>query len=186
MAITATTLNGAVASTDTSIRLTSGTGAAVGSFVRIDSEFVRILDITNTPTVAVQRGQVGTLGAAHTTLAPAVIGLPSDFENVPEPRSYSYGADGAITIAPGFHLLKKATAGAYTLANPSQADNGIQLVFTSGTAAAHVITGVTIWDGTATANTTLTFTAIAGASCTLVANNGAWNTLSLEAVTPAP
>jgi len=186
MSLTATTLNGAISASATDIVLTSGTGAAVGSFIRIDDEFVNIQDITNTPTVHVQRGQQGTLGAAHNTLAPAVIGLPADFPLVPAPRDYSYGADGAIAVAPGLHLLTKATAGAYTLADPTQAQNDMTLVITSRTAAAHVITGTNIWDGTATANTTLTFTAYAGASCTLLAQNGVWNTISLNAVTPAP
>jgi hypothetical protein len=186
MALVQTTLNGAVGAHDTTIRLTSGTGVAVGSFIKIDSEFVRVNDISVSPTVSVQRGQLGTLAVAHNTLSAAVHGSPSEFVQVPAPRTYTYGADGALAVAPGFHQLAKATAGAYTIADPSVAQDGDTLVITSLTAAAHVITGVNIWDGTATVNTTLTFTALQGASCTLAAVRGKWNTVSLNAVTPAP
>lgn len=186
MALTATTLNGAIGANDTTIRLTSGTGTAVNSFIKIDSEFVRILDITNSPQIWVQRGQNGTSAVAHGTLTAAVIGVGSDFAVVPLPRLYTYGVDGAIAVAPGQVQLVKATAGAYTLADPSVAQTGDTLVITSLTDAAHVITGVSIWDGTATVNTTLTFTAVQGASCTLTAERGKWNVVSLNAVTPAP
>jgi hypothetical protein len=186
MALTATTLNGAIGAEDRNIRLTSGTGVAVGSFIKIDSEYVRINDITDSPTVKVQRGQLGTLGVAHSTLSYAVHGPAVDFPSVPAERIYTYGVDGAIAVAPGFHQLVKASAGAYTIADPNVAQDGDTLVITSFTAAAHVITGVSIWDGTSTINTTLTFAAVAGASCTLAAERGTWNTISLNAVTPAP
>jgi len=186
MALTATTLNGAIGATDTTIVLTSGTSVVVGSFILVDSEYVRVLDITNTPSIRVQRGQLGTLAVAHDTLAYAVSGASSDFSVKPAARLYSYGQDGAIVVAPGLHQLTKATAGAYTIADPSKAQDGDTMVFTSATAAAHVITGTTIWDGTATVNTTLTFAAVIGASCTLVAEQGKWNVVSLNAVTPAP
>lgn len=186
MALTATTLNGAITAAQKTVALTSGTGAAVGSIIRIDNEKVLIQDITNTPVIGVSRGVNGTAAVAHTTLAPAVIGLPADFPPGPVENDLSYGADGAISIVPGQVWLTKATALAATLADPTQAQNGLTMVFTSRTAAAHVITGVNIWDGTATVNTTLTFAAVAGASITLQAQNGAWNVISLNAVTPAP
>jgi len=186
MALTATTLNGAIGANDTSLRLTSGTSVVVGSFIKIDSEFVRVLDITNTPTFWVQRGQMGTAAVAHGTLSAAVHGAASDFPNTPAPRVYTYGADGAISTAPGFIQLAVGAAGAFTLANPSLAQDGDTLVITSISAYAHVITGVTIWDGTATVNTTLTFANVIGASCTLAAERGKWNVISLNAVTPAP
>jgi len=186
MALTSTTLDGAISANATYIRLTSGTGAAVGSFIKVDSEYMRILDITNSPTLWVQRGQLGSAAVAHSTLAAAVIGVASDFPTVPAPRVYTYGADSAIAVAPGYHQLCKGSAGAYTLANPSTAQDGDILVIPSLTSYAHVITGVSIWDGTATVNTTLTYAAVQGASCTLGASRGVWEVISLNAVTPAP
>jgi hypothetical protein len=186
MALTATTLNGAIGAHDTSLRLTSGTSVVAGSLIKIGSEFVRVLDITNTPTFGVQRGQLGTAAVPHGTLSAAVHGASTDFTVETPARIYTYGVDGAIATAPGFIQLAKGSAGAYTLADPGLAQDGDTLVITSISAYAHVITGVTIWDGTATVNTTLTFANVIGASCTLAAERGKWNVISLNAVTPAP
>lgn len=186
MALTATTLAGAITSTQTQFALTSGTGVAVGNFIRVDGEKMEIQDISLSPSIRVRRGIAGTAAVAHDTLAPAVHGTAADFAKDPEARLYSYGQDGAIAVVPGDDLLTKATAGAYTLADPTHAQNGLTKVITSATAAAHVITGVNIWDGTATVNTTLTFAAVIGASCTLQAQKAVWNVISLNAVTPAP
>lgn len=190
MALTATTLNGAVGANDLTVRLTSGTGIAVGNFIKIDSEYLRVNDISQSPVIGVQRGQLGTLAVAHSTLAAAVFGPSADFSDQQQtlPRVYTYGVDGAIAIAPGLAQLVKATAGAYTIAAPARDQDGLTIVITSLTDAAHVITAPSaiINDGTAEANTTLTFAAVAGASVTLIAERGGWNTSAIVAVTPAP
>ncbi|MCR4374685.1 MAG: hypothetical protein NUW22_07530 [Acidobacteria bacterium] len=187
MALTATTLSGGIDASATILVLASGTSVVVGTQILLDSEKLVVQDISLTPQFKVARGQGGTAAVAHDTLAPAVHGPAADFV-IPKPeRIYSYGVDGAITIQPGEHLLTKATAGAYTIAAPSQSQNGIVLKITSRTDAAHVITAPSaiIGDGTTGANVTLTFAAYIGASVTLIADNGKWNTLALEAVTPA-
>jgi hypothetical protein len=189
MSLNATSLVGAVSAGQTQITLTSGTGVAVGKIIRIDGEKVEILSIANSPTLLVRRGVSGTAAIAHDPLAQAVIGDAADFPPTIfplDPKQRSYGQDGAIAVEDSQDTLNKATAGAYTLADPTHAQNFITKVITSRTAAAHVITGVNIWDGTAGVNTTLTFAAVAGASVTLQAQNGAWNVLALVAVTPAP
>lgn len=73
----------------------------------------------------------------------------------------------------GVVLLTKATAGAYTLALPAAADDGKQLVISSGTAAAHVVTlpSESLYDGTGTPKDTITFDAQIGASVHLVSIN---------------
>lgn len=183
MSLTATTLSAAVDSKQTQVTLTSGTGVAVGNILKVDDEKMLIQDISLSPTVGVLRGYRGSAQVAHDILAPAVHGTGSDFTSEPSQREYSYGQDGAITVAPGKVNLTKATAGAYTLADPTQAQNGLVIEITSRTNAAHVITGVTIHDGTTGVHTTLTFAAYIGASITLRAENGKWNVISANAVT---
>lgn len=94
--------------------------------------------------------------------------------------------DGAITIQSGQVFLSKGSIAAITLAAPSS-QNGTRIVVTSLTDFAHVIT-VTggLWDGTATANTTVTFPVVKGASIVMVANGTAWYVESFNAVTIAP
>lgn len=102
------------------------------------------------------------------------------------PKVTTISGDGAITIASGVVVLTKGSAAAITLAAPSS-QNGTRITVISTTDFAHVIT-VTggLWDGTAGANTTATFSAVRGASCTFVAQGTAWYVESLNAVTPAP
>jgi hypothetical protein len=80
-------------------------------------------------------------------------------------------------------VLKKATAlASTTLTDPTAAQDGTMLIITSGTAAAHVITS-TFRDGTTGAHTTATYAAFAGATMTLVAQDGGWNVVALQTVT---
>ena len=188
MSLNATTLSWAISATQTRIVLASGTGAAVGKFVKVDDEYMRIQDITNSPEVLVQRGQNGSLAVAHATLAVAAIGLGSDFYPVDSytdpvlPHVYTYGASGAIEVAHGTHILKgPAGSVTMTLATPLGSQNGFQLVITAATAEAYTVTtplGFNAGGGGADVGT---YSAI-GDSLTLEAVNGVWNILANEGV----
>jgi len=98
-----------------------------------------------------------------------------------------YATDGAIAIASGIATLSKGSAGAYTLAAPTAAQEGTRLTITSRSAFAHVVTATDlIEDGvTGGAKDTATFAAFVGASMELIAINLKWHTVSLKAVTVA-
>lgn len=98
-----------------------------------------------------------------------------------------YVSDGAVAISDGVAVLTKPTAGAYTLAAPTAAQEGTVLTITSGTAAAHVVVATDLLnDGvTGGAKDEATFAAFVGASITLVAYNLEWNVLSTHNVTVA-
>lgn len=95
--------------------------------------------------------------------------------------------NGAVTPTVGLATLTKATAGAYTLAAPTAAQDGMYLCITSRTAAAHVVTATGLFEDGVTggAKNTATFAAFVGATILLVAVNLKWHTVSLKAVTVA-
>lgn len=96
-----------------------------------------------------------------------------------------YAADGALDPARDNATLSKGSAGAYTLAAPSLAQNGHLLTITSRSAFAHVVTATgLVEDGvTGGAKGTLTFAAFKGASITLQALDGHWSVLGKNVVT---
>jgi len=99
----------------------------------------------------------------------------------------SYTADGAIALTPGTALLAKTSAAAMTIAAPGVA--GIRITFTTTTDFAHVVTftGATLWDGTATANSTWTAAAVQGSSLTVESVSATkWNVISFNLGTIAP
>lgn len=98
-----------------------------------------------------------------------------------------YSADGAVVLTSGVAMLSKTSAGAYTLAAPGAA--GKRITLTTTTDFAHVVTftGGTLWDGTATANTTWTSAAVQGSSLTIVSVSATkWNVESFNLGTIAP
>lgn len=97
-------------------------------------------------------------------------------------------ASGAITVAPGTVVITKTgSLAAMTLAAPTAAQDGMILRITSATAFAHTVTATSLFDDGVTggSKTTATFAAFAGASMEIMAYNGKWHTLSLNAVTVA-
>ncbi len=203
MALTNTTLAADLGANDTILKLTSSTGyPAVGLIaganntrIQIDGEYMYHVETIASGTIRVRsRGADGSLAVAHDVLAPVSMGTPSDFllspngAVAPRPEYFdeiaSYGEDGAIAVPtrPQTIMLTKATAGAYTLAAPTVSQNGLRLIVTSQTAAAHVITGV-FEDGTTGGSTTATFAAFKGATVTFVAANGLWNIVNTMTVT---
>ena len=82
MALTTTTLSGAYSAGAKSLTLaayTAPTGRAK-PLLKIDDEIFLIVDTTNSPTLGVVPGYMGTLNAAHSNLASAVYGAPVDFQ----------------------------------------------------------------------------------------------------------
>jgi len=99
-----------------------------------------------------------------------------------------YPQNGAITIQDGLHELTKAGVGAYTLAAPTAAIVGTQLIITSTTANAHVVTATGLLDNGVAggSKTTATFAAFPGATITLIATDDLkWKVQSSNAVTVA-
>ena len=99
-----------------------------------------------------------------------------------------YPANGAITIQDGLHELTKAGVGAYTLAAPTAAQVGTQLIITSTTANAHVVTATGLLDNGVTGGSknTATFAAFPGATITLIAiDDLKWKVQSSNVVTVA-
>lgn len=102
-------------------------------------------------------------------------------------RVTAYAADGAISIPAGWGLavLTKAGVGAYTLAAPTAAQEGTELVITAGSANAHVVTATGLIDDGVTGGgkNTMTFGAFVGASIILYAYNLHWIVASKNIVT---
>lgn len=87
-----------------------------------------------------------------------------------------YTADGAIAVEQHKAIISKTSAAAMTLAAPTAAQAGIEIVLTSGTAYAHVITATGLIDDGVTggAKNTVTLGAFVGATATLFAYNLHW------------
>jgi hypothetical protein len=108
----------------------------------------------------------------------AIEGTPGSFNTVP------LSVNGAIgPNASAAYVITKAGVLADTLAAPTvTTSDGVTIVVTSNTANAHTITATGLFQtGTATVNLA-TFAAFAGASITLMAYQGKWNVISLNAV----
>ena len=111
MAITlSTTLAVAATKDDRTIKLTSGTSAAVGMTVKMEQEWSTIAAIASdgvTITLGV-RGQLGSIASGHKILSPVEVSAAADFAGTPTgvaiPIPYNtplvtyYGAAGQITI----------------------------------------------------------------------------------------
>ncbi len=200
MALTTTSLNGAITASQTFLKLTSAT-PATGSpalanrfMLEVDGERMFVTDVSMSPTVQVVRGYDGTSAVAHQTLAPLFWGQPFDWNGnagAPvTPRALvSIGVNTAIIAAPTTNTLMtldKATALATTtLAAPTPDSNGVVLTITSNTAAAHVITATSlVADGVSgSPHTTMTWAAFKGASIVLTVQNGLYNVTSAVGVT---
>lgn len=195
MAVTATTLASAKTSAnDKFVKLTSASGIAVKMLLRVDGEWMRVTDVSLSPTIGVVPGYNGSPAGPHGILAPVVYGVPSDFVNwfstnpQDEVVTQSIGADGAVTGPAGTGVpitdtivyINKATAIAATIALPAN-DQTNTITFISTTAAAHVVT----MTGNPSGSDVATFTAVIGATFTIKAQPGAWGILATGLVTVA-
>ena len=183
----ATTLNGAVNATQTTVLLTSGTGVVVGNFLKVDSEFMKVLDITTTPLIRVSRGQNSTLATAHATLATVASGtaaehpltgqFPSQDGTALPDRTYTYGASGALALAPGLHILKGPSGSVtMTLAAPTAAQNGLRMTITAATSQAYTVTVTAGFGGLGGSFDVATYNAI-GDTLVIQVVNGVWNVI---------
>lgn len=209
MAITQTTLSADLSATSLTMKVTSGSSGfptagagpvTPGYVCRVDREYFLAVSqpVANTIKIA-QRGYNGTAAEAHDILAKVeVSALGSDFADpsagnvtsMPpyQPGMHTIGEDYTFTSAEiaaygnqaQNFALTKATAAAITLVAPSKAQDGLTLIFTNLTAAAHVITATSLLADAVTGSphTTATFAAFIGSSLTLQAQNGLWNVIA--------
>lgn len=178
MALTRTTLSGAVTASDTSIRVASATGFAANSYVRIDDEVMQISSNYSSGTVIpVRRGVQGGVAVAHPVTAGVVVGLATDFDDpaaqtaVPYPLAgrnrtiTSYSASGAITLptdgADVVAILNGTSVLAMTVAAPGADLEGCALYIASNGAAAHTVTFTGGLSGAGTSYDVLTVNATA-------------------------
>lgn len=101
------------------------------------------------------------------------------------PKITAYAADGAIAVESGTAILTKGSAGAYTLAAPTTAQNGTQITIVAGTSFAHVVTGTNLfWAGeTGGPFNKITTAAFIGSAATVVAYGGLWHVVSDQIAT---
>lgn len=209
MALSKTTLAAACGATDLTIAVTSATGfPAVGVVARsqrvqIDGEFCYTIDGIAQPATGTiklrSRGADGSAATAHAILSQvATSATGTDWSNNPQGGDCSLPPYRALQITVGENgvipvpiqdtviFLNKATAlASTTLAAPSADSNGVTIVITSTTAAAHVITatGLLADGASGSPEDTATFAAFIGASMTLVVANGLYNVTALNGVT---
>ena len=105
MAITETTLAGAVGVSEVFIHLTSVTGVSAPTtttgagytYLKIDEDLLFVSGAPVGTLVPVLRGQNGSKVIAHATSTPVLIGLPSDFANF-KPGANTFQALGEVSI----------------------------------------------------------------------------------------
>lgn len=156
MSITATTLASAVAAGDLSIRVASATGSLIKNVIQIDNEFLTQTAAAEGVTLAVRRGEQGTYNQAHNSGAVVLMGLASDFPAappgtaIPQPVAPSwtvdsYAAAGAIAVPTTkqnvFVKLSAGSAAAMTLADPTYAQEGQEMLIQAEAAQAYTVAG---------------------------------------------
>ncbi len=172
---------------------------AVNQVVLVDNEFAVCIGVPAVNVITVRsRGNEGSAAVPHDVLANVYTTVNNaDWGPVPtavtaqnDPSDdlvISIGQDSTIIPATGntVYNINKLTACNITLAAPSLMSNGVNVTFTSQTAAAHIITATALLaDGAAgSPHTTAMFAAQKGATLSLVAENGLWNVTALQNVT---
>ncbi len=195
-AIKAGDLTWNVASTATGFPTIGTILSGNGQPVMVDEEIAFVVSVPVAGQVVVRnRGAEGTQADAHDLGAsvitssnaqdfPANTPGASVLRPVPAPDLDTYGQDGVIVVPTQDTkaFIAKTTAAALTLGAPALAVNGVELVLTSQTAAAHGITtpGLLNTGGAGTPFNTATFPAQIGATLWLVAQNGSWNVANTQ------
>ena len=195
MALTRTTIAAAISADADIIPVTSATGFAAGNVLRVDNEYMMVVAVNGTNIQVRSRGDLGSAAAAHNSLAPATTGLLSDLPNYPLGQAAQVDAQGqtivtasvdgalAIPTQDTLVLVQKAGVCAMTLANPTTAQDGLQVTILSATANAHTVTYTAGFYGDTTSSDVATFAAKVGASFTIKAQGGKWGIVSLANVT---
>lgn len=201
MALTTTTLSGAIGATDNSITVASATGFSAGYFLRIDDEILRVgKSYSSGTTIPISgRGLSGTKAEAHVTSANVVVGTASDFATagaqvgVAYPlagrtkSAISYSASGAIALpAPGTDavaVLNGTSALAMTVADPSKDMDTCELTVIGNGTAAHTLTFASGLSGEGGSYDVVTFNASGPVAMKFVACNGFWYCYAGVAIT---
>lgn len=205
MALTTTTLNGAVTADQTTLRVTSGSGFGKGKLIRIDDEECEQTadaDSASTTIIPVMRGVNGSVAKAHVTTANVIVGNPyDDFggDAVATAATYplagrqrrvlSYAASGAITLpspgTDGVAILIGTSTLAMTVAAPTKDMDGCVLsIFGNAKSASTVdfANGATLGLNNAGASYDLvTFQTAGTVGIQVMAINGAWCVASAPA-----
>jgi len=194
MAKTTTTLSSAVAVSDTTIVVASGSGFAAGSFVLIDQELLKVVQTyVSGTTIGVLRGQNGKTTAAHVSGANVTVGLASDFDNpapevditYPNARARtltSYTAAGAITLPTAgsdtVAVINGTSAIAMTIANPTKDMDGCILYVISGGKSTSTVTYTAGFGNAGSSYDVATLPAGGQTAMQMIACNGFWLLLS--------
>jgi hypothetical protein len=154
MALVATTLASACAIGDLSINVASATGSLIKNLIQIDNEFMTQTADSVGTVLAVRRGVETSYNRSHNSGAVVIMGLPSEFA-APPPGTVqiqpfaptwsiaTYTAAGAIAIPASlinvYVKLSAATGVAMTLADPSLAVEGMQMLIQAEAAQAYTV-----------------------------------------------
>lgn len=153
MAEVNTTLASACGIQDQSIRVTSATSFAKGQYVKVDNEQMLINGDPDGVNIPVQRGVGGSINAAHVSGANCLTYTLASDSGVPvsqlaEPITlsnqwrlpyFSYSASGALTAAPGIHVLNGSGALTMTLTDPTYQMEGQVMLIAGNGSAAHTV-----------------------------------------------
>lgn len=204
MAITTTTLSGALTNIETTIGLTSVTGVTAGTGptgvgitkLLVDQEIMLVAAAPQGTAVHVVRGYDSTVSQAHANGALVLIGAPSDFpqnnyyglqtmfakqtlgRSVQEGINLTGTTDAIDATVPGFYVIKGGAVDAMTLAAPAAAAEGNIIEIVSDTLFAHTLTATSLLANGTALKTTATFPAFRGAYLKLRACNLVWEVLS--------
>lgn len=185
MALTGTTLVGAISARDTLIQVTSATGFVKGQTAQIDAE--QVLLNGNDPDAPtwwnVTRGYNGTRGIAHTAGAAVVTGVAEDWPTPIPPSVYSYGADTTLQPLAGLHELNTGAATTFDIALPSIDQDGLVMVITAKTAHAYQVHCSQAFLGQGAGEDEAVFGGAIGDNMSLIAQNGRWLVTGFENVT---
>lgn len=178
MALSATTLSGAVAAGATRILVASATGFAAGKYIKVDSEYMEIQAVNGTA-IDVRRGCMGSADRAHANGAAVVLAANAgaDFSTInldSKEEVATYSAAGAIAVRPGKHIILGGAARAMTLALPALDQDGMELVIVAGSAQAHTVTSTGGFNAGGTASDVATAQGAIGETLHLVASGGYW------------
>lgn len=207
MAITLTTLNGAVVVDQNTITVTSATGFAAGNIVQVDQETMQIAKgypISGSPVtlIPVLRGVDGTKTTPHANAAQVKTGTGADFlgPEAQETTSMPIGSPARVRISisasgalpqplPGNDLdvvLNGTSVIAATLTNPTTDMDGCRMVVMGNGIGAHTITYTTVGFGNVGATADLiTFSATQAQAIQFVACGGFWLLLGPSATATA-
>lgn len=199
MAFTTTTLSAAMALTDTQIKVTSATGFAANQYVKIDEEFMKIVNsYVSGTTIPVLRGQNGSVAIAHATATNVVTDAisqtaSSDWGNpnstvvtayalsARRRKVVSYGAAGAITLPLAgedlIAVINGTSALAMTIAAPTTDIDGSILYVAGNGAANHTIQFTGGLSGSGTSYDVITVNSTAPIVVMAMAINGLWNSM---------